>query len=356
MKNLIYLLIIILTHCSLYAEQLTVNLNAKVKMSESSQATLNQNIEITLVYDTLPNGSEFPGNYMHPEGGAYSSIDGMYNDITPGSKIIVSFPNGLVVETSLSANPFLNINSSVIDYSTGVFQRNISFRSDSPSANSAALIQSVDIYFEEIFYQQPNVFKSDWDKQPEQYVMAEFYINIDGSNVLADIISIDTQAPDAPDPVVTPFNVSFKAQIIESQDPTVNVDEIIEGVLSYNLEFADDYNLANPFLGGSGGGMPNHYMVYDETPGSQIEANLPNGLTFRTSYSAQPFLTLDSQITDHNNGNYQREASFTSGSSMSNSTNIHMGMYFKETMSELPKILKTDWSTSLMIMIMLSFI
>lgn len=177
--------------------------------------------------------------------------------------------------------------------------------------------------------------------------MAEFYINIDGDNVIADITFIDTQAAEAPEPASSPFNVTFKAKVIESQDPTVNVDEVIEGVLSYNLEFTDDYNLANPFLGGSGGGMPNHYMVYDETTGSQIKANLPNGLTFRTSYSALPFLTLDSQITDHNNGIYQREASFTSGRSMSNLANIHMGMYFKETLSELPNILKTDWSKSL---------
>jgi len=347
MKNLIYIAFILCFHCSLYAEQHTVNFFAKVKMSESPQVILDQEVEITLVYDLSPNGSEFPGHFMTQEGGSFNTVEGMYNDLTPSSKITANFLNGLIVETSVSANPFLNINSSVIDFDTGVFKRNVSFSSNSPNTNTGVSVQSIDIYFDEVFYQQPNPFKSDWNKKITQYEIAEFYMNIDGATVLADITSIETQALEASVPSIVPSNVSFRAKVIESQVPMVSIDEIIEGVLSYDLNSALDYNEQNQFPGGSSGGLPMYYMANDETPGSQIIAYLPNGQIVRTPYSAQPFLTLDTQITDHNNGNYEREASFTSGNTISNPTQTHMGIYFKETFSQLPNILKTDWSKSL---------
>jgi len=289
----------------------------------------------------------------HPETAINDIIEGSFSynvtntvagmDTTPGSQITATLPNGLIAKTSLWANPFIDIYSNIMDYNNGIFQRDITFSGQSHESNTTDTVNDIGLFFNELFYYQPEELKTEWSKDLSRYESAEFYININGQYVIANIVEVTTNRIVTPPPpaVEEPFTTYFQAKVLSSNSPHAIVDEIIEGSLSYAIPQDNSFQAM--------------FSATDVVPGSEIKATLANGMTVKTAYSANPFLSLNSYAIDHQNGNYQRQMNFSSHQNTLFNNGFESGwpmvnsidLSFDENFTQAPLAVKTEWSANL---------
>ncbi len=124
-----------------------------------------------------------------------------------------------------------------------------------------------------------------------------------------------------------------EAKVTESGNPNVPIDSIITGEVEFNLD-----------------AMPNESAYYEMTPRSQMTANLPDGSSFVTAISSNPFLEFDSYIYEMHNGNFERRFSVRGHdleSLIDPQSHSHLSLDFTELFATLPSYKKTNWSKPL---------
>ena len=165
------------------------------------------------------------------------------SDLIPGSGITARLANGMTVQTAYSATPFLWLNSYSLE-NNGSYQRQMDFSSHQNIVQNDggegiwAMVDSLGLSFDENFTQAPLAIKANWSTSLANYNSAEFYLMIDGQEIIAEIITLSTnQDQTDPEPEPVP-EVSLSVALISNAIPadggdlqitrsTINMTELV---------------------------------------------------------------------------------------------------------------------------------